>query len=181
MSLKRYHIKKSWTLFLDRDGVINRRIVDDYVKNAEEFEFLPLVPESLGKLSGIFNRLIVVTNQQGIGKGILTGDDVESVHQHFLLEIKPFQANINKIYVCPDLESMGSHMRKPNIGMALAAQKDFPDIDFEKSIMVGDSQSDMDFGKKAGMITVFINSENNEIPDNADMNFATLKEFADQF
>ncbi len=72
-----------WTLFLDRDGVINQRIVGDYVKSPEEFQFIDGVPESISILNGLFRYVIVVTNQQGVGKGKMTGNDVEAVH-HFM-------------------------------------------------------------------------------------------------
>ncbi len=181
MSLNLYHIDKSWTLFLDRDGVINKRLVDDYVKSVEEFEFLPGVTEAIKIFSELFAYTFVVTNQQGIAKGVMSDDDLQIVHKHLLTQIKEAGGNIDKIYYCSDLAGSGSLKRKPEIGMALEVQKDFGGIDFSKSIMIGDSISDMKFGKKAGMKTVFISEKHTDYDLSlVDTNFESLKQFADQ-
>ena len=73
-------IDEDWTLFLDRDGVINVRIIDGYVTKIEEFEFLPNVIEALRIFKNKFKYIIVVTNQQGVGKGIMKFEDVEEVN-----------------------------------------------------------------------------------------------------
>ena len=75
-------IDKQWSLFLDRDGVINRRIVDAYVRDPSEFVFLPRVPEAMALLRRIFGYVFLVTNQQGIGKGLMGVDDLERVHAY---------------------------------------------------------------------------------------------------
>lgn len=172
------HIDKNWTLFLDRDGVINKRLSGDYVKNIEEFEFLEGVKECLPMLNKIFDRIIVVTNQQGIGKGIMTEYDLYKVHQFMLFEIEKSGGKIDAVYFSPFKAEENHPMRKPNTGMALKAKEDFPDIEFEKSIMVGDSESDMEFGKRCGMKTVFIGN-NNLQGIHADFAFKSLKEFSE--
>lgn len=181
MSLKNYHINKEWTLFLDRDGVINEQLLDDYVKKWSEFKFKDNVFSSIKKLSVLFGRIIIVTNQQGIGKGIMTVDELEIVHKKMVEEIEKDGGRIDRIYFCPKLEKENSEMRKPNQGMALQAKSDFPEIDFERSIMVGDSISDMQFGKNAGMKTVLITVKN-KIYDKSeliDFRFESIKEFVD--
>jgi len=70
-------INDGWSLFLDRDGVINKRLPDEYVKHPDEFEFEAGVTEAMAILAGFFNPIIVVTNQQGIGKGLMTVDQLE--------------------------------------------------------------------------------------------------------
>ncbi|HYV95265.1 MAG TPA: HAD-IIIA family hydrolase [Chitinophagales bacterium] len=151
-----FTIDKSWTLFLDRDGVINKKIDGDYVRNPDQFEWLDGVQQSLVQLSKIFGRIIIVSNQQGVGKGLMTMEDVETIHHNIIKAIHDFGGRIDGIYFAPQLKTENSPMRKPGIGMALQAQKDFPDINFSKSIMIGDSMSDMEFAKNAGMKTVFI-------------------------
>lgn len=146
-------IDKNWSLFLDRDGIINERIVDGYVKNITEFVFLPQVREAMALLRQAFGRVFLVSNQQGIGKGIMTAADVEQIHGYMEAELEfPF----DRIYYCGALASEGSPMRKPETGMAEQARADFPDVDFSRSVMVGDALTDMQFGEKAGMYTVFI-------------------------
>lgn len=152
-------VDRSWTLFLDRDGVINRKRDNDYVKKLEELELLPGAVESIAALSHRFGRVLVVTNQQGIGKGLMTEAALLEVHEHIDEQVKACGGTIDAFYHAPQLAAEQSNMRKPGTGMGLKARKDFPDIDFGRSIMVGDSPSDMEFGRALGMTTVFIHSE----------------------
>jgi histidinol-phosphate phosphatase family protein len=161
MNLNQLQIDRTWTLFLDRDGVINRRIVDDYVKTWDQFVFLPGVLDALKKFHHVFGRIIVVSNQQGVGKGLMSEADVQSVHIRMQDEIKNAGGNIDAVFYSPHLQSDKSIMRKPNIGMALKARRQFTDIRLNRSVMAGDSISDMIFGKRAGMKTVLI-SQNAE-------------------
>lgn len=159
MTLKTLNINKDWTLFLDRDGVINKKLDHDYVKHSTEFEFIDGVLPALATLNTIFGNIVVVTNQQCIGKGIITVDDLDLIHKNMLYEISYLKGRIDKVYFAPQLASENHEMRKPNIGMALQAKSDFPNIDFSKSIIVGDSISDMEFGRTAGMKTVYISND----------------------
>ncbi|MBO6517272.1 MAG: HAD family hydrolase [Bacteroidia bacterium] len=161
-----FKIDKSWTLFLDRDGVINKRLIDDYVKSWDEFEFLPGTINAIADFSQWFGVIVVVTNQQGIGKGLMTVDDLQSIHNQMVESIEQGQGRIDGIYFCPDLKHTNPVCRKPQPGMGYQAKEDFPEIDFSKSIMVGDSLSDMEFGRKLGMKNVFISSEINIHDDN---------------
>lgn len=177
MTLKTLNIDKSWTLFLDRDGVINEKLENDYVKHSTEFNFIDGVLPALATLNQIFGTIVIVTNQQCIGKGIITVDDLELIHKNMLYEITYLKGRIDKVYFAPQLAIENHPFRKPNIGMALQAQKDFPQINFEKSIIVGDSISDMQFGKTAGMKTVFISNET-ETNELIDFQFKGLAYFA---
>lgn len=179
MTLKDLHIDKSWTLFLDRDGVINKKLEDDYVKHWVEFEFITDVLPNFKKLNEIFGTIVVVTNQQGIAKGLYTKEDLEIIHKNMLYELSYFKGTIHKVYFSPYLAAENHAFRKPNIGMALEAKKDFPHIDFSKSIIVGDSMSDMEFGRTAGMRTVYIHAEPVS-NDKIDFQFTSLPEFIKQ-
>src|SRR5690606_22066454 len=99
---------------------------------------------------------VVVTNQQGIGKKLMSDDDLNIVHQHMSTFIEKMGGKIDKIYYCPELQEKNHQDRKPNQGMAHKAKKDFPEIDFNKSLMVGDSLTDIQFGASLGMKTVFV-------------------------
>lgn len=169
-------IDKTWTLFLDRDGVINTRLVDDYVKNINEFEFMPGVLDAFRIFAKKFGKIIIVTNQQGVGKGLMTLKDVETVHEFMLKEIEGQKGRVDKIYVCPQLKSDPDNFRKPSPRMAYMAQHDFPEIDLDKSIMIGDMNSDLEFGKNSGMYTIFIGNE--PIKIKPDGKYETLLEFA---
>ncbi len=157
------HIDKSWTLFLDRDGVINVRFPGDYVKRVDEFEFLPGAVEAIARFSKQFARIIVVTNQQGIARGVYSHEDLGAIHSHMQAEIEKAGGKIERVYYAHQAASENSPMRKPGTGMAVQAQKDFPEIDFSKSIMIGDTQSDMEFGKAVGMKVIFVGNEPLEI------------------
>lgn len=159
LSLDNLPVDSSWTLFLDRDGVINVHYPDDYVKRWEDFIFIEGVTEALARLSSVFGRIVVVTNQQGVGKGLYTEAELAQMHQQMSSIISQAGGRIDAVYAATRLRDEDVEgWRKPKTGMALQARADFPDIDFSKSIMVGDSASDMQFGREAGMYTVFVKS-----------------------
>jgi D-glycero-D-manno-heptose 1,7-bisphosphate phosphatase/D-glycero-alpha-D-manno-heptose 1-phosphate guanylyltransferase len=173
-------IDNSWTLFLDRDGVLNVEKKDHYVLNPSEFIFLERVHEALKILSEIFGLILVASNQRGVAKQLMTLEDLQNVHAYMMQEIVQQKGRIDKIYFCTDLDN-SSPNRKPNPGMALQAKKDFPQIDFSKSIMAGNKLSDMQFARNAGMHGVFIASTNPEIVlphELIDARFNSLFEFA---
>ena len=175
MTLKNLNIDKNWTLFLDRDGVINKKIDNDYVKQWIEFEFIEGVLDALKFLNTVFGNIIVVTNQQGIGKKLYRKEDLEIIHKNMLYEIAYHGGKIDKVYFSPYLKSENHPFRKPGIGMALKAKEDISTINFKESIMVGDSMSDMEFGRNAGMKTIYISEEITE-NDKIDFNFKSLNE-----
>jgi D-glycero-D-manno-heptose 1,7-bisphosphate phosphatase len=150
MQLKDIDVSGYETLFLDRDGVINKLRPNDYVKKWEEFEFLPGVFEAFVMWAQQFNQIVVVTNQRGVGKGLMTEDDLQTIHRQMIREIEAHRGRIDKIYCCTALSGKDPD-RKPNIGMGLQALKDFPDIDLQTTVMIGDSESDMLFAKNMGI------------------------------
>lgn len=173
-------INPTWTLFLDRDGVLNFEKNEDYIRNWTEFEFYPDTLKAIPLLNQCFATLVVVTNQKGIGKGLMTANDLTNIHTPMLQAIEAAGGFINKIYYCPDLAD-DSPNRKPQPGMAFQAQADFPSINFSKSIMVGNRMSDMKFGRNASMHTVFLATTHPETPfpnEYIDLRFNSLFEFA---
>lgn len=148
--------KNEWCLFLDRDGVINKRIIGGYVKNPGEFNFLPGVLEAIRILSSLFKNIFIVSNQQGIGKGIMTVQDIDAVHRQMLGIIKANGGRIDRIFFCPDLATKSPNCRKPGLAMAQMVKREFPAVNFNKSYMVGDTKSDMEFGQNAEMKCVLI-------------------------
>lgn len=179
MNLEDLKIDESWTLFLDRDGVINEKLDNDYVKRVEEFRFLKDAEEAIASFGKVFGKIIVVTNQQGIGKGLMSHEDLEEVHQYMLKGIEEKDGRIDAIYYCPELAAKNAACRKPNTGMPIEAKQRFPAIEFKKSIMVGDSFSDIEMGKRLEMVTVFISEElNNE--SQADYTLSSIKELSEK-
>jgi D-glycero-D-manno-heptose 1,7-bisphosphate phosphatase len=173
-------INKEWTLFLDRDGVINEEKYMDYIHTVDEFKFMPGVLKAFEIFSKKFNRIIIVTNQRGVGTGVTKEKDLLLIHEIMQAEIKKNNGRTDAVYYCSSTDNDHSH-RKPNAGMGLAAVQDFPDIDFTKAIMVGNTISDMQFGRNLGVHTVFLPTTRPEVlhddPD-IDAVYPSLLDFA---
>jgi D-glycero-alpha-D-manno-heptose 1-phosphate guanylyltransferase len=174
-------IDKTWTLFLDRDGVINEEKLGEYVLHWGQFIFSKGVLSIFKKLTNAFGRIIIVSNQRGVGKGLMTEAALQSIHLEMQREVEIVGGKINKIYYCTDKEDTCFN-RKPNPGMAFRATQDFPQIDLSKAIMVGNKPSDMQFGRSAGLFTVFVTTTNPDqvFPhENIDLLFDSLAHFAE--
>ena len=154
-----WQIDSSWTLFLDRDGVINERIMGGYVTKIDDFHFLPNVPEAIEIFTSLFSHIFVVTNQQGIAKKIMTESNLLEIHSYMTEQLSKKNGKITSCYFAPGFKNEENSSRKPNSTMGLMAKKDFPSIDFNKSIMIGDTDSDIKFGKNLGMKTIRIKTE----------------------
>ncbi|MEP6616172.1 MAG: HAD-IIIA family hydrolase [Ginsengibacter sp.] len=149
-------IDKSWTLFLDRDGVINDEKYMQYVNKWEEFIFHPGVKEAIKIFTEKFGLIFIMTNQRGVAKGITKPEDLELIHNNMLAELTDAGGRIDKIYFCTDMADESPN-RKPNPGMGLAAKNEFPLIQFSKTIMVGNTIGDMEFGRNLNIaINVFL-------------------------
>ncbi|MCC6412658.1 MAG: HAD family hydrolase [Saprospiraceae bacterium] len=175
-------------LFLDRDGVLNERLVGDYVKSPSELVPVLHLAETMALLSQFFSPIVVVTNQQGIGKGLMTEADLKRVHEALNAEATRLGGRIDGFYHCPHRSDAGCNCRKPGIGMALQAKADFPQIDFQNAWMVGDSVSDMDFAHNAGMHPVFIHGKEEDsekikskTPEHTFENLAAFAQFVKVF
>jgi D-glycero-D-manno-heptose 1,7-bisphosphate phosphatase len=174
------NIDSSWTLFLDRDGVINHEKEADYIYHYGEFEFYEGVRQALQYLSTRFGKIIIITNQRGVGRQLMTEDDLLSIHDQMLADIEAAGGRVHKIYYCTANDDKHSH-RKPNAGMARDALHDFPEIELTKSIMIGNKLSDMQFGRNAGMHTIFVQTTDptQSLPHPlVDMAFTDLAAFA---
>lgn len=157
-----HKIDNTWTLFLDRDGVINREKHNDYIHTWDEFVFYEGVKEAITAFAKKFGRIIVVTNQKGIGKGVTQKEDLVLIHRNMIAEIENAGGRIDAVYFCPDLED-DSPNRKPNPGMGLQAVQKFPEIDLRKAVMVGNTLSDMQFGRNLGVLTIFLPTTRPEV------------------
>lgn len=158
-------------IFLDRDGVINRKAPPhDYIKSANEFRMLPGAGEAIHLLNVAGYKVVIVTNQRGIARGLMTMEDLNQVHQFMKKELLNFEAHIDDIFVCP--HDIGQcHCRKPDIGLFLQAEKKFA-IDKDKSYIIGDSRTDIEAGKNYGIKTISING----LDFNADHDSSSLLE-----
>lgn len=145
------------TVFLDRDGVINRKI-RGYVNTWTKFDFLEGVLEAMPILARKFDYIIIITNQQGVGKELMSLEDLEVVHQKMLTSIEEVGGRIDKIFACTCLATDAINCRKPNPTMVLDAQKTFKDIDINEAIMVGDMPSDLKLAQGLEMPFVWLDT-----------------------
>lgn len=145
-----------WTVFLDRDGVLNRKpSEEDYVKTWADFAWLPGAREALGRLTAGGARLVVVTNQQGVGKGLIRPEDLTDINARLRADVERAGARLTGIYVCPHLAGT-CDCRKPAPGLFQQARRDVPEISFERSVVVGDSPTDVEASRRIGAHTIQI-------------------------
>ena len=142
------------TIFLDRDGVINENR-SDYVKNWNEFHFLPGSREAIAKLTQAGHRIIVCTNQAAIARGLTSIDTVEDIHRRMLAEIAKFGGVIEKVYYCPHSKDENCACRKPRPGMLLCARDELH-LDMNDAVFIGDSISDIRAGIAVGIHTILV-------------------------
>jgi D-glycero-alpha-D-manno-heptose 1-phosphate guanylyltransferase len=174
-------VDRQWTLFLDRDGVLNDEQLGRYVLSWDAFRFSEGVLQAFPILAQKFGRIVIITNQRGVGKALMTEDHLHHIHREMQQQIAAAGAHIDKVYYCTATENTCFN-RKPNPGMAVQAFLDFPDIDPQKTIMVGNKHSDMQFGRAAGVYTVFVTTTNPNEPhphSDIDMRFSNLLAFAE--
>ncbi len=144
------------TLLLDRDGVINVLRPGDYVKTVDEFEWMPGVKDALREAAGKFRRIFIVTNQRGVGRGVMTREALDGIHSWMTAEIEATGGRIDGIYVCTAV-SDEDPCRKPNRGMFDRLLQDHPEVNPSRTLMVGDSESDLAFAKNCKIAFYMIN------------------------
>ncbi len=143
-------------IFLDRDGVINKKAPDgEYITTWDKFVFLPHVSEALQILRIAGFKIIIVTNQRGIARGVLSHESLADIHRRMADQLGLQKAFIDAVYYCPHDEG-ACNCRKPEPGLLERAHDEFREIDFSKSYMIGDSYRDIEVGKRMGCYTVFI-------------------------
>ncbi|MDD3845743.1 MAG: HAD family hydrolase [Syntrophorhabdaceae bacterium] len=151
-------------VFLDRDGIINMKMAEgEYVTHWSGFTFLPGVFEAIRLFNANDRLVIVVTNQQCIGKGLVTMEAIETIHTKMTGSLEENGSHVDGIYVCPHLASDGCSCRKPGTGLFEMALKDFRkrgiSIDMSNSYMIGDSATDILAGERAGLRTILLASD----------------------
>jgi D-glycero-D-manno-heptose 1,7-bisphosphate phosphatase len=143
-------------VFLDRDGVINRKAPEGkYVAHWDEMEFLPGVETAIAALNRSGRRVIAVSNQRGIALGYYSGNDVETLHRRLQEHLAEHGALVDAFYYCPHDEGE-CDCRKPGTGMFLQAFRDFPEASAANSMVIGDSLSDIQAARALKIPSIFI-------------------------
>lgn len=169
-------------LFLDRDGVLNIEKKGSYIMQPEEFIWDFQAKEALAKAKDNFDYIFIVTNQRGIARALMTEDDLHAVHRKMQDDLKTFNVKIDGIYYAKGMD-LSDPMRKPNPGMGFKIKEDFPDIDWDTSVMIGNNISDMEFGKALDLYTVFLHTTQDKLTlpqPMIDEQFANLWEAIEQ-
>ena len=141
---------KSPALFIDRDGTIIKQIDGYYISSIEQIELIENIFPAILMLQNEGYLVIIVTNQAGINKGILSNEQVDEINQHIIQLLKKQGIDISAVYVCPHKPEEQCKCRKPQPGLLLKAAKEY-NIDLENSIMIGDTDKDTEAGLNAGL------------------------------
>lgn len=166
-------------IFLDRDGTIN--VDNRFIAAVENWVFCDGAIEGLKKLQDAGYKLIVITNQGGIGTGAYTQEGMESVHNHMHSELAKAGITLDGLAYCPHAPEENCACRKPNAGMLEQVAELIADVDMGASWMIGDKEADIGFGKNAGVKTALIPSaywEKETLKATPDMFVESLLDFA---
>jgi D-glycero-D-manno-heptose 1,7-bisphosphate phosphatase len=138
-------------LFMDRDGTV---MVDvGYPRSPDDVELVADAPEALARLRGLGLKLVVVSNQSGVGRGLVTADEAASVHRRFVEALRAQGVELDAAYYCPHAPDEGCSCRKPSPELLERAAREL-DLDLGESFMVGDKESDLEAGRRAGCRTI---------------------------
>ena len=144
------------TVFLDRDGVVNRNPPNmGYVRRWSEFSFIPNSRKAIRELTQSGYRIVVVTNQAGIGRGFFSEEDLKDIHARMVSEITETGGKIDAIYYCPHHPEAGCECRKPKPGMLTRAAREH-NIELSNAYLIGDSITDIEAGACAGTRTLLV-------------------------
>jgi len=155
------------TIFIDRDGCVNVRLVGNWVMNWNDFDFMPGAVEGIAKLKKAGYRLILVTNQRCINLGKFSFERLNTLHDKMQSELRKAGGYFDDIYICPHDRHENCGCRKPKPGMLLNAANDYSDIILAESYMLGDQPSDQEAAQAAGVGHFFTISEEYTILDAA--------------
>ncbi|HSR25601.1 MAG TPA: HAD-IIIA family hydrolase [Candidatus Eisenbacteria bacterium] len=150
-------------VFLDRDGVINARR-PDHVKSWSEFRFVPGSLRALRLLAGMGERIVVVTNQSAVGRGLLTADGLASIHARMTQAVRTAGGRIDAVYACPHVPEARCSCRKPGAGLLLRAGDELG-IDLGRSVLVGDSPCDVEAARAARCRPILVDGGGAPAPD----------------
>jgi lipopolysaccharide heptosyltransferase II len=148
-------VLEGYTIFLDRDGTLNED--PGYLRSASDLRLLPGVGAALARLKSAGARLVVVTNQSGVARGLLTLKDLEAIHARLEGLLEQYDAALDAIYFCPHHPEDGCRCRKPATGMIDRAVSELQ-VDLRKAYLIGDHASDIQLAKTVGVKSILVTS-----------------------
>jgi heptosyltransferase-2 len=147
------NVLSGFTIFLDRDGTLNPD--SGYIRSSDQFELFPGVAQALSRLKQAGARLIVVTNQSGIGRGFFSIIDLDAIHAKLRRLLDESGVSLDAIYVCPHHPDDACGCRKPNRGLIDQAAGEQP-VDLSRSYLIGDHARDMELAKRVGSRSILV-------------------------
>lgn len=150
MKLSDVHITPYSTVLLDRDGTLNVHLVGDYVKRPDELELIPGAPEAVAAMTKAGKHVYIITNQRGIGKGLMTEDDLAAIHRRMLDAVEQAGGHIDGIYYATAVDKTDPQ-RKPQTGMWQQLLRDHPEVNPATTLMIGDGDVDEAFARNCGI------------------------------
>ena len=151
--------KKYNCIFLDRDGTLNPD--PGYISSISSFSFYEFTLKALSRIANKGNVFCIITNQSGVGRGLIEIEDLEEINDFIKREFRSHSINLLDIYYCVDHPNKATQRRKPGVGMFYEAKKDH-ELSLSDSLMVGDSMIDIVCGKKLNMDTMLVLTGNGE-------------------
>ena len=142
-------------IFLDRDGVINENVDGDYVRSWDALRLLPGALEAIAALTRAGCPIVIVTNQQGVGKGLMASAEVDEIHRHLMAEIEAAGGRVAAVRYCPHLAADGCDCRKPKPGLLTSAAQELG-IDLAKSVFIGDAETDVAAARAGGCRPILV-------------------------
>jgi len=174
--------KTSPAVFIDRDGTVNEEV--SYLHEPEKFRLLPQAVEGIRQFQDMGYRIIIITNQPGIGMGYFSKEDFYKVNREMLRAFSAAGILVDKVYFCPHSKSEKCECRKPGQALIERAREEL-NLDLTRSIFIGDKTSDIETGLRAGMNTVLVTTgyggKDGEYDAVSDVSSNSLKEAADYF
>jgi histidinol-phosphate phosphatase family protein len=163
--VERTSAKQSPAVFLDRDGTIIEE--SDYLHEPERIKILPNAIEGIKRFQDMGYRIVIVTNQPGIGIGYYSKEDFYKVNRELFKHFSQAGILVDKVYFCPHSKSEKCSCRKPEQALILRAKEEL-NLDLSRSIFIGDKTSDIETGRRAGMRTILVQTgfagEDHEFP-----------------
>jgi D-glycero-D-manno-heptose 1,7-bisphosphate phosphatase len=153
-------------ILCDRDGVINERVFGGYVTTWAEFRFRDSIKQTLASMADLNLPFIVISNQAGVGRSLISPEVLQDITERFVAELKRSGVRVDAVYYCPHTPERRCGCRKPQPGLLEAAARDWR-LDLRRSVLIGDSESDVQAARALGCHAILLSANENRLEDQA--------------